>query len=491
MTNLSVHSRGIPGNHIWIILVSALLIIGLTSVPGTLSGAVQENNLEDERITDAIKMGLIFNDATPEHLLDLETKDGVVTITGTVSNLLAKENAVNVAKAVKGVRSVVDRIDVVTKGRSDSKTREYVIEALKSDPATERFDVSVTVEDNVVTLSGQVESWAEHRLAEKAVKGVVGVADINNLLTVKFKEDRPDSEIKADVERMLEIDATINDELIDVAVEDAKVKLSGTVGSAAEFARAMDIAWVNGVKDIQADDLNIKWWLKDRLTPRTAALTDLEIKNAVKDALFHDPRVMSFNPEVRVRNGRVTLTGEVSNLAAKRAAQDTALNTVGVRYVWNLLRVRPDELTPKKELVEKVERALSRDPFLERFDITVTALMGKVYLSGVVDSAFEKDRAQEVASRVNGVIAVDNNLTMTQGWTWKDDWELKEDVESQLFWSPFVDSDRVTVSVDHGTVTLKGSVADWSEYRAARDNALQAGAKDVDNNLTIKDTDWF
>lgn len=471
--------------------IGAFVAFNLVVPAAPASAAVKETNLEDERITDAVEMSLIFNDSVPEHLLDLETKDGIVTISGAVSNLLAKENAVKTARAVKGVRSVVDKINVVTKGRSDSKIREYVIAALKSDPATERFEIAVNVEDGIVNLRGQVESWAEHRLAEKAAMSVVGVAGVNNLLTVKFTEKRSDAEIKADIQRVLEINASINDELIDVKVDNGEVEISGTVGSAAEFAEAMDISWVNGVKDIQADDLKIKWWLEDRLSPRTRTLTDAEIKKAVKDALFHDPRVLSFNPEVRVRNGRVTLTGEVSNLASKRAAGDTALNTMGVRHVWNLLRVRPDELTPKKKLVERVERALERDPFLERFDITVTALMGKVYLNGTVDSAFEKNRAEEVASRVKGVVAVDNNLTMTEGWTWKDDWELKQDVESQLFWSPFVDSDAINVEVDHGTVILKGAVSDWSDYRAARENAMQAGAKDVTNKLRIKESDWF
>jgi len=75
----------------------------------------------------------------------------------------------------------------------------------------------------------------------------------------------------------------------------------------------------------------------------------------------------------------------------------------------------------------------------------------------------------------------------TRDWRWKSDAELKEDVQSELYWSPFVDSDDISVSVNNGEVTLKGSVEDQSEVNDAIENAYEAGAKNVISKLETEE----
>ena len=48
-----------------------------------------------------------------------------------------------------------------------------------------------------------------------------------------------------------------------------------------------------------------------------------------------------------------------------------------------------------------------------------------------------------------------------------------------------MDSDQVTVSVENGKVTLKGTVDSWNEYRKATENAWECGAWSLDNELVI------
>ena len=67
----------------------------------------------------------------------------------------------------------------------------------------------------------------------------------------------------------------------------------------------------------------------------------------------------------------------------------------------------------------------------------------------------------------------------------KSDRELHEDVQSELFWSPFVDEDDIQIDVDDGTVTLSGTVGSPQELRAARENAFEAGALKVRTDLAI------
>jgi osmotically-inducible protein OsmY len=49
-------------------------------------------------------------------------------------------------------------------------------------------------------------------------------------------------------------------------------------------------------------------------------------------------------------------------------------------------------------------------------------------------------------------------------------------IEDQLWWSPFVDANEVTVEVEDGVATLSGTADSWSERGAARDNAYDGGA---------------
>jgi osmotically-inducible protein OsmY len=87
---------------------------------------------------------------------------------------------------------------------------------------------------------------------------------------------------------------------------------------------------------------------------------------------------------------------------------------------------------------------------------------------------------------VNGVAEVQNDITVSRYWTYKSDWEINRDVESQLFWSPFVDSDRITVTVNDGVVMLQGTVEDWDEYWTAVENAYEGGARLMENHLRLR-----
>ncbi|MGD9042027.1 MAG: BON domain-containing protein, partial [Desulfobacteraceae bacterium] len=133
--------------------------------------------------------------------------------------------------------------------------------------------------------------------------------------------------------------------------------------------------------------------------------------------------------------------------------------------------------------------AFSRNPFVERRDISVSVINGKVHLYGTVDSFSERTIAEDLASRVKGVVAVENRLTvedsLPEGKA-KSDWEIKEDIESELSWDPFVDSDEVTVTVSDGVVTLTGTVYSWTERAAASTDAYQGGALKVQNRLKVR-----
>jgi osmotically-inducible protein OsmY len=138
------------------------------------------------------------------------------------------------------------------------------------------------------------------------------------------------------------------------------------------------------------------------------------------------------------------------------------------------------------ELAEKVRLALLRNPYTHQHEITVTVNNRLAMLDGTVNSNLNKAKAEEVVSAVKGVAAVTNNLRVKKAWTPKDDWEIKRDIENELWWSPFVDEDDVSVTVRDGTTTLVGVVDTLRERRVATENAYEGGAKHVRNELKVR-----
>lgn len=492
----------------------AVAVAVLLACLGAADPVLAEPALTDQQITDAIEDELAYDKSVLLNDIDVHTTSGITTLTGTVSNILAKERAAQLAETVKGVRAVINRIDVKPYwGRMDWEIEADVEQALMADPATESWEVNAEVRDNTVHLTGTVGSWHESMLAERVVKGVRGVAAVDNELSIDYDEARPDVEIREEVEHALRWDGLVDHALIDVRVSSGKVELSGKVGSAAEKRRAERDAWVFGTESVNAEKLTVDPAIHDETQREREYVvqSEDEVREAIKDALIYDPRVYSFDVNVDVIGSAVTLRGQVDNLKAKRAAAQVARRTRGVAAVTNRIRVRPD-VTNDMAIERDIRNAIARDPYVERYEIDVEVMGGSARLSGTVDSYFEKGRAEDIAAKTAGVTAVRNGLEVDvpESWiaydpyvydyypydyTWYDyapyvtfrsDREIRQDIKSEFWWSPFLDGDDVTVKVESGVATLTGTVGSWSEREDATENAFEGGAVWVDNNLMVE-----
>ncbi len=473
--------------------------------------------MTDQAITNAVDHTLQTDSALLNNQIDAKTNEGIVTLSGTAAHLLAKDRATKLAETIRGVRSVVNTIKLDTPARTDDEIRKDVESAFLYDVATDSYELTTAAKDGVVTISGTVQSYREKELAMYVAKGVKGVKEVKSNITVKSKANRPDAEIAAEVKRAIAIDVWLAQNFITTEVKDGVVTLTGTVGSAAQQGRASLLAWTAGVSSVKAEGLKVEPWAlgRDQRKETITIKGDLQIKDAVKDALVYDPRVFSFNPTLEVENGVVTLTGTVDNLKAKRAAEQDAKNTVGVWRVKNLLKVRPAKPLADDKIAQNVKSAFLRDPVVDSYQIDAKARAGVITLTGTVDSYFEKAQAEDVASRANGVVTVKNNLTVSypstvyyyepysnytpfysywdayrpydySTWSSTSDAEMKDDIHDQMWWSPFVSADEVTVKVENSVATLTGTVDSWSEYRSATENAYDGGARFVINNLKVK-----
>ncbi len=489
-------------------VTASLLTLGLLALLCTpASAAEKKRSITDQGITDAIEQDMIMDKSVPSYKVDVQTSHGIVTLGGTVDNLLARDRTVQIAENIRGVRAVVDKLTVTPPTLSDEAVRKDVDQALLLDLATDSYETKIAVKDGVVTLTGNVQSWQEKELTTSVAKGVRGVKAISNEMKFEYKADRPDNEIEADIKGILQRDVWLRGGSgINVAVKDDKVTLSGSVGSVAQKARARMGAWVGGVASVDDSKLEVNSALngKQHRDSKYAYKTDAEIQKAVTDAFLYDPRVLSFNPKVTASYGTVTLSGVVDNLKARRAAESDARNTLGVTRVRNHLKVRGQTPPPDAEIAKSIQAAFARDSYVETNEVTVSVVNGKATLSGQVDSSYEKWQADDIASGIKGVDDVQNNLTVvpvysrytyswphyTYGWPLHTfpadrDLEIKDEVEDQLFWSPFVDSDEITVKVQDGTATLTGTVDSYGERGAAIQNAYEGGATIVKNELKV------
>ena len=137
---------------------------------------------------------------------------------------------------------------------------------------------------------------------------------------------------------------------------------------------------------------------------------------------------------------------------------------------------------------------LNTDAVTEGFGLGVSVNNGTATLTGKVHSWSQWWHAYDVASRVRGVKAVIDNITVSEanyanGTNWKRDADLVKAIKSRLRsnWTTWWVLDKINVTVRNGVATVEGNVSTWKERQEAGDLALHtAGVSEVDNRLTVK-----
>ena len=348
----------IPNRPLPLRIVSALIAITSACVPASAAHAAApagqtaghaphwagQAAFNDPRITRAIDQRIFEDSALPWRSIEVTTSGGIVTLAGSVHNLLAKERAALLAESICGVRAVVNTITVRAPFRGDDEIQKDVVAALAADYATDAREIAVEVNGGGVTLTGNVDSFRERRLAGEVAKGVNGVREVRQRLEVRFDKNpqRSDGVVAAEIKGGLENDVWIDADQIMVGVRNRTAILTGRIGSAAAKLRVEAKAWVSGIATLDASGLSVDPGLRhrDRKPPGHAVRTDAELAHTIETALLYDPRVYSFNPEIDVSDGFVTLSGTVNNFRAREAAGQDARNTVGVNGVANHIEVR-------------------------------------------------------------------------------------------------------------------------------------------------------
>jgi hyperosmotically inducible periplasmic protein len=150
----------------------------------------------DTGITTSVKAKLAADEMVKAYQIDVDTRNHVVTLTGTVDTARAKTRAVELARATAGVKSVADNLTVGTTtatlpspdaeraAYSDPAITAAVKGKLLGDPLVSGLRIDVDTTDGVVTLTGRVRSQAERDQAMRLVRDTNGVKSVDDNLTV-------------------------------------------------------------------------------------------------------------------------------------------------------------------------------------------------------------------------------------------------------------------------------------------------------------------
>jgi len=144
---------------------------------------------------------------------------------------------------------------------------------------------------------------------------------------------------------------------------------------------------------------------------------DVTITTKVKAALVENPATKARQIDVDTKNGVVQLNGFVDSSTAKSEAENSARTVSGVKSVDNNLQVKSGTHTmgaavADTEITTKVKSALIADARTKAYQIEVKTFNGVVSLGGFVASPAEKQVAEEVAGKVDGVVKVENGIQL-------------------------------------------------------------------------------
>jgi hyperosmotically inducible protein len=314
----------------------------------------------DAWITTKSKLALLTTAGVSATAVSVDTVNQQVTLHGKVRSAEEKAKAETVVKAIDGVQSVRNLLEVVAPRhekavqRSDDDIKKQVNTALQAQPSLKDSAITVqSVNSGVVLLAGTAKTLTDHLTAVEVASRVPGVRHVSSEI------QSPDTPAHKEIWR-----------------ERPAPKSNAEYG-AADAAR------------------------------------DVWITSMAKMRLLADSRTPALDINVDTRDGVVTLFGIVPGNEAKRAAEADARKVSGVRRVRNELQVVPSAKqsgvkAQDDEIEREVKKALQKHEDLKGVDVAVKNCVAR--LTGSVSTSMQRLAAAVVARSTPGVCSVQDDL---------------------------------------------------------------------------------
>ena len=231
----------------------------------------------DDRIESSAKASYVFKTYLKGDDIKLQSRDGVVTLTGTVSEESHKSLAQVTVASLPGVTGVNNDLalkDEAPAEHSDAWLMTKVKTSLLFHHSVSGFATEVDVKDGVVTLRGEASSQAQKDLTTEYAKDIEGVEKVKNEMTVAKAHKKPDEK---------------------------------TMG--------------------------------EKMSDMGEKIDDASITALAKSTLLYHRSTSGLNTKVETKDGVVTLSGEAKNAAEKDLATKYVSDVPGVKSVNNQMTV--------------------------------------------------------------------------------------------------------------------------------------------------------
>ena len=223
-----------------------------------LQDSDERNKFSKNEILESVEMELNAMGHPFQNEVDVELDRGIVTLSGSLPSLWARQRVTERLSLLRGLRGIVNQIEIPATGIDDQNIQQSVDFLLTEDAVTGKQSVEPSVESGKVTLRGNVDSHVQKLAAARLAARVKGVIDVNSSeLVVNDTTTRSDGEIKNDVQRRLAINPTLDASRLTIEVDSGNVKLSGKVDSLAERSQIEIQSWLTGVKSVDAKEIEV------------------------------------------------------------------------------------------------------------------------------------------------------------------------------------------------------------------------------------------
>jgi len=223
------------------------LAIAAVATAVFVSGTPLRASEMDEKIESSFKKTYVYQTYLKDDAVKAESKEGVVTLTGTVNEDSHKALAQDTAASLPGVIRVDNQLGsqaAVVAENADTWIERKVKLALLFHSNVNATKTTVEVKDGIVTLKGEASNMAQKELTTEYAKDIDGVKDVNNQMTVASpenmeqtaREKMDDASITAQVKMALLTHRSTSALKTKVETRDGEVTLTGNAKNATEKA---------------------------------------------------------------------------------------------------------------------------------------------------------------------------------------------------------------------------------------------------------------
>ncbi|MBN3752230.1 BON domain-containing protein [Paraburkholderia sp. Tr-20389] len=189
----------------------------------------------DSQLRREVEEDLANNPAIDANRIGVAVADGIVTLSGHVSDYAQKVAAEKSVLRIAGVVAVVAHMDVTLR-ETDQRTDEDIALSVRAVldwiSGLEEDSIRIKVEQGWVTLSGNVKDGYRSHIAEKHIGHMRGVTGITN--NIRISGSASPTDIECNIRKAIQRHTDREMKHLDVQVDGGSVTLSGHLSSTVE-----------------------------------------------------------------------------------------------------------------------------------------------------------------------------------------------------------------------------------------------------------------